>query len=511
MVNTSTTSRIAKNAVLLYTRSFVVMLISLYTSREVLRILGVNDMGIYNVVGGMVVLFAFLDGGQNATYQRFFNYAMGNPDKYNLSEVFSTSLIVQFIIAVFITLLTEIIGLYLLNTHLVIPEQRMNAAHFVFHFSVITLVVNTLSIPYGAMIIAKEDMGAFAYIDIINVVLKLLILFIVEYASFDRLIFYGLLVLCIQLLTRVLYTSFCHRHYNECHFKYVWNKFLIKEMTLFSSWIFLSSICSVLTNQGLSLLYNIFFGVVANAAIAIGNQVRSAILKLTGNITISFGPQLVISYASNQRDKVDKIWTVGSKFTFGLFAALAIPVIIDADYILSIWLVNPPKYTTLFVRLILIENLVGALTPFSSSVIRATGDIKYFEIVTNVMNLIALLLIYVCLRLGCDVGVPYFIMILKSFFQVIYSIWIACKKLLYNFVKYILSNTFLCALVIILSFILGVVSQPEFFTFIKLAFHLLFTAALVFGLVYFLGCLPSERSYVNSVLCSLYKKMIWKK
>lgn len=510
MSGSSTTSRIAKNAILLYARSFIVMIIALYTSREVLRILGAEDMGVYNVVGGMVVLFAFLDGGQNATYQRFFNYAMGRPDKYHLPEVFSTSINLQLIIAISISLLTEIIGLYLLEHYLVIPAGRMNAAYWVFHFSVITLVVNTLSIPYEALIVAKEDMGAFAYIDIFNIVLKLLVVFVVEYATLDNLIFYAFLILCVQLLTRLIYTSFCNKHYEESIFHFVWNIKLLKEMSLFSSWILLSSMCSVLLNQGLSLLYNMFFGVIANAAIAIGNQVRSAILKLTGNVAISFGPQLVINYACGQNDKVDRIWTVGSKFTCCLFAALAIPVIIDADYILSLWLVNPPQYTTLFVRLILLENLVGALSPFSSSVIRASGNIKFFEIITNVINLLSFLLVYVCLSLDGSIELPYYILIVKSFALVLYSNWSACKMINYNLTKYFVTNTCMCVCVIVTSFAIGFAIMPDSFNITCLLIHFIITFFVVFLSLYLIGYMPSERAYVNIVIASFVNK-IWKK
>lgn len=502
----STTTRIAKNAVALYFRSFIVMAVSLYTSRVILRVLGVEDLGVYNVVGGMVVLFAFLDGGQNATYQRFYNYAMGWPDEYNLKDVFSTSMIVQLLIAAGVFIVTEIVGVYLLYNALVIPDGRLTAAFWVFQFSVLTLVVNTLSIPYNAMIVAKEDMGAFAYIDIANVVLKLLIVFAVEYVSFDRLIFYAFLFLCVQLLTRFIYTSFCKRKYEETYFHFFWSGKLVKEMTGFSLWIVLSSIASILLTQGISILYNLFFGVYANAAIGIGNQVRSAIVKLTGNLTFSFSPQLVINYANGEWDKVDKIWTIGTKCAIALFAALSIPIIINADYILKIWLDNPPMYTTLFLQLILVENLIRFFSVNASTIVRASGQIKKYELITNVINAIAFLAIYVGFVVSNNVALPFIILIVTTIFQVLYSIICACHCVKSSVRTYLFSNSGLSTIALAMALIVGFCLRPEEMTFIKLLLHSIVIVSVLVMSFYHVGFLPSERKYLKNVVSVILDK-----
>ncbi len=504
--SSGTTTRIAKNATLLYVRSFIVMLISLYTSRVLLRALGVEDLGIYNVVGGLVVLFAFLDGAQRATYQRFYNYAMGKSDEYNLTDVYSTSIKIQTLIAAAIFLSTEIIGLYLLYNDLVIPEGRMTAAFWVFQFSTLTLIVNSICIPFNAMIVAKEDMGVFAYIDIINVVLKLLIVFAVESTLFDRLIFYALLLFCVQVLTQFFYAAFCKWRYKELKYGWRWKGKLAKEMTGFSIWVVLSSIANILLTQGLSILYNIFVGVVANAAIGIGNQVRSAIVKLTANMSISFGPQLVINYANGEWDKVHKIWTIGSKCALTLFAAFSLPVIIDADFILKVWLENPPQYTTIFLQLILLENLVRFYSSNASTIVRATGKIKKFEIVTNVMNVAAFILIWIGFKTSTSVTLPFVILVVTTVVQVVYSIFVACRVVNYSVRKYLLSNSCLSTLALAIATALGYLSRPESFTVFALVVHVALTVLAVLLCMYFFGLLPNERVYLNNLVINIIKK-----
>lgn len=506
--NTSTTTRIAKNAVTLYFRSFIVMAVSFYTSRVILRVLGVEDLGVYNAVGGIVVLFAFLDGGQSATYQRFYNYAMGRPDEYNLKDVFSSSIVVQMLIAAGVFIVTEIVGIFLLYNVLVIPDDRLIAAFWVFQFSVLTLIVNTLSIPYNAMIVAKEDMGAFAYIDIANVVLKLLIVFNVEYSSFDRLIFYAFLLLCVQLVTRFLYTSFCKRKYKDSHFNISWNRKLIREMMGFSSWIVLSSIASILMNQGISILFNIFYGVVANAAIGISSQVRSAIVKLTGNMTFSFSPQIVLNYSNGEWCKVDKIWTVGTKCAVAMFAALSVPVIIDADYILKIWLENPPMYTTIFLQLILIENLIRFFSANASTIIRATGHIKKYELITNVINAIAFIAICIGLNISDNVALPFIILIVTTTIQVIYSIYCACFCIQSKLSGYLLTNTGLSAVSLMIAILIGILLRPMEMSIISLLIHSFVIITVMVLSFYLIGFLPSERVYLNKVVIGIYHKVI---
>lgn len=508
--SSSATNRIAKNAVALYIRSFIVMLISLYTSRVILRVLGVENLGIYNVVGGVVMMFAFLDGAQTQTYQRYYNYAMGRPDKYSLTEVFSTAVNVQTLLAASLFLLTEVVGLYLLYNHLVIPDGRQNAAFWVFQFSIVTLIINTISIPYSALIVSNENFRAFAYIDIANVILKLLIVFLVERLPYDRLIAYALLIVVIQVLTRFSYSIYCKKKYHTIRYKLHWNGALTKDIAGFSGWIALSSIISMLFTQGVSIIYNMFFGVVANAAIGIANQVRSAVLKLTNNLTLSFGPQLVTNYAGGNLERVNKIWTIGNKCALGLFSAIAIPIIIDADYILALWLKEPPQYTTIFLRLILIENIIRFFAATAPSVVRATGKIKSFELITNAINIIAFIFIVIGFYTYNSISLPYIIMIINSTVQVFYSVYVACKRIDYSFIKYIRMNTGLLVLALGIAVAISIFLSPSNFNVWILIVHSTFTAILVILSLYFIALLPGERSFINLTVLNFIKKK-WRK
>ncbi len=506
----STTTRIAKNAVALYIRSFIVMLISLYTSRVVLRVLGVDDLGIYNLVGGMVMMFAFLEGSQNQTYQRYYNYSIGRPDRYSLIDVFSTAINVQLLIAGSIFFLSEVVGLYLLFNHLVIPDGRETAAFWVFQVSILTLIINTLGIPYSAMIVSNEDLKAFAYFDVFNVTLKLLIVFIIEHITADRLIMYAVFLFIVQLLTILSYVLYCKKKYNCIKYNGYWNRTLTKEMASFSGWIVLSSVASILLNQGISILYNIFYGVIANAAIGIGNQVRSAIVKLTGNLTMSFSPQLVTNFAGGDWNKVNRIWTVGTKCALGLFAAVAIPVIIDAEFILKIWLKEPPEYTTIFLRLILIENLIRFLSAYAPVVVRASGKIKAFELISNSFNVVAFVLILVGFYSFDSVTLPYFILIVVSIIQIVYSIYVACDRIHYNFLTYLFSNTGLSVISLGVSVFWGILFIPHEYSVWSLLLHCSFTAIIVLLSLYFVGFLPDERRYLLETVKNIVSK-VWKK
>ncbi len=254
---------------------------------------------------------------------------------------------------------------------------------------------------------------------------------------------------------------------------------------------------SIFLTQGISILYNLYYGVVANAAIGIGNQVRSAVLKLTGNLTMSFGPQLVINYANGDWGKVNKIWTIGNKVALGLFAAVAIPIIIDADYILEIWLEKPPKYTAIFLRLILIENLIRFLAAYASTVIRATGRIKKYELISNIFNVLAFVLIIIGFKTVDSIKLPYFILIFTTIIQITYSTFLACNCINYNSKKYFVSNTGLSLIALIVAVTIGIITMPSSFTVLKLLFHCALVAISVIISLYYIGLLPHERDYIN--------------
>ena len=499
------TTRIAKNAVALYARSFITIIISLYTSRILLKTLGAEDLGVYNVVGGLVVLFGFLSGAMRATCQRFYNYAMGKPNEYNLGNVFSTAINIQVITAIILLVATEVLGLLLFNT-LNIPEERHAAALWVFQFSVITLLIDTLSVPYDALIVAKEDMKAFAIIDVVNAVVRLLIIIAIGYVGFDKLILYAFLLLSVQVFTRFLYTSFCSRHYKDISYKFLIEKRLLKEMSAFSMWIIMSSVASILFTQGISIIYNIYYGVIVNAAIGIANQVRSVLVKLTSNMTISLGPQITVNYANERWDIVSKIWTVGSKCSLLLYAILSIPLMIDAEYVLKLWLVDPPEYTTLFLRLILMENLIRFLSTNASSIVRATGKVKNYELIVCVLSAVFFTAFALSVPHLKEVWYSYGIIIVMYTIQVFVGIFMACKCIGFNVMKYLLGNTLLSTIALLSGGFVAYLIRPSLFTIGTFILHFMVSVIVIGGFFYIIGLLPKEKRDVNTIIAGFINK-----
>ena len=308
--------RIAKNTLLLYVRMLFMMGISLYTSRVVLNTLGIEDYGIYNVVGGVVAMFGFINGSMSSATQRYITFALGKGDKQRLQTVFSTTLQIHTLIALIIILLGETIGLWFLYNKMQIPADRMDAAFWVLQCSIISTVVMIVSVPYNADIIAHEKMSAFAYISILEVVLKLMIVYMLVIFSFDKLILYSFLILSIQVLIRFCYSIYCNRHFEETKYKNVWDKSLFKEMTGFAGWSMFGNLAGVLFNQGLNMLLNVFFGPVVNAARGVAVQVQNAVQQFVGNFQMALNPQITKTYAQGDLESMHKLMYRSAKFSF---------------------------------------------------------------------------------------------------------------------------------------------------------------------------------------------------
>lgn len=308
--------RIAKNTVLLYIRMFFSMAVSLYTSRVILNVLGIENYGIYNIVGGVVVLFSFLSNALTQATQRFLTYALGEGNNDYFKKVFSISFFIYIGISFLVVVIAETFGLWLLYEKLVIPEGRFYAAMVTFQFSVLAFVINLMRIPYNAAIIAYERMSFYAYISIVEVVFKLLIVFFLYWSYYDKLIFYSLLVVIVTLLINGGYYLFCKFYLEGCKLNCYWNKKLFKDLMSFSGWSMLGSTSVIASNQGINILMNIYFGVVVNGAIGIANQVSNAVNQFVSNFQIAFNPQLIKSYASKDFVYLNKLTLFSAKFSF---------------------------------------------------------------------------------------------------------------------------------------------------------------------------------------------------
>lgn len=391
--------RIAKNTVLLYIRSFIVMLVSLYTSRVILKALGVDDYGLYNVVGGVVGLFAFLRSSMTKSTQRFLNFEMAKPNG-RLKETFSVSLTIHVVIAIIALILAETVGLWFLNTYIQIPEGREFAANMVYQATVISLIFTILSVPYNASIIAHEKMGYFAIVSVIDAFLKLAICYLILIGDHDRLILYGWLMMGVNALNFLLYAAYCLKKCSETSFRLLFDKQLTKEMLGYTTWTVVGQVAIIGTNQGGSILMNMFHSVTANAALGVASQVNNAVVSLTSNFQTAFNPQITKSYATKDYDYLKFLVFTTSKISFILLALVSIPITFNINQILDLWLDVVPPHSATFVILILGNTILNAMSaPFNYTVL-SSGNIRNFQIVTSIVFLSDLLFVYILFSMG---------------------------------------------------------------------------------------------------------------
>lgn len=392
--------RIAKNTLLLYFRMLFMMVVSLYTSRVILNALGVENFGIYNVVGGVVALFTVISGSLSAAISRFITYELGKGDQSKLNRIFSASVTIQLLLSLIIVILIESVGVWFLNAKMTIPEDRMAAANWVLQFSIITFVINLISVPYNAAIIAHEKMSAFAYISILEAVCKLAIAFLIIVSPIDKLIFYAILMCAVSIIVRLTYGHYCKKHFAECNYHFHWDKEILKKMFGFAGWNFIGASSAVLRDQGVNIVINIFCGPAVNAARGISSQVNSAIMGFVNNFMTALNPQITKSYASGDHKYMMTLIFQGARLSFYILLLLSLPVILNAHYILKLWLSNVPEHTELFVQLILICAMSESLSNTMVTAMLATGNIRNYQIVVGGLQMMNLPISYICLRLG---------------------------------------------------------------------------------------------------------------
>ena len=352
--------RIAKNTILLYFRMLLTIFVGLYTSRVVLSSLGLNDYGIYNVVGGIIIILSFLNGAMASSTQRYMNVELGKNDIETLNNVYSTSVLIHSGVAFAVLILAETIGLWFLNSYIIIPTERAFAANWVYQFSVASFIINIFCVPYNATIIAHEKMSAFAYISIIEVVIKLFAAMLISYAPFDKLIFYSLLLFIGSIIIQLAYGYYCHYHFSECSFKKLRiNTTLLKNMLSFSFWTIFGNLAYIFHTQGIAIVINLFFGTIVNAAQGISNQVNSIVNGFVQNFMTAMKPQVVKNYAAGNFTELQNLILSGSRFSFFLVSIFAIPIIIETPYLLSLWLKEVPTYTPIFIRLLMLITLIS--------------------------------------------------------------------------------------------------------------------------------------------------------
>ncbi len=405
--------RIAKNTLILYIRMLFTMAISLYTSRVILNTLGVEDYGIYNVVGGIVGMLGFINNSMSSATGRYLTFALGKNDYERLKTVFSIALQVHTIIAIIIVLLGETIGLWFLYNKMQIPADRLDAAFWVLQCSIVSAIVSIVSVPYNADIVAHERMSAFAYISILETMLKLVIVYLLLISPFDKLIIYAILLLLVQIFIRFCYSIYCNRHFKETKYKKVWDKALLREMTSFASWSLFGNLSAVFYGEGLNMMLNVFFGPVVNAARGISLQVQSAIQQFVGNFQMALNPQITKTYAKGELAEMHQLMFRSARFSFFLLFFLSLPVLFETEFILRIWLKIVPQNTVTFLRIMICTSLIYTCANPMIVANQATGKVKKYQAVCGTLLIMILPISYILLKFGMpaySVFIVHFIM-----------------------------------------------------------------------------------------------------
>lgn len=404
--------RIAKNTLLLYVRTFVTMLISLYTSRVVLNTLGVSDYGIYNVVGGVVMMFSVISSSLSSSISRFITYELGHGNFVRLQRIFSTSVNIQIGISLIIFVLAESFGVWFLNAQMNIPSGRITAANWVLQCSLLSFIINIISVPYNACIIAHERMSAFAYISILEAVLKLAIVYTLVISPFDKLVTYSVLLVAVSLLIRLAYGQYCKRNFAESRYKFVYDKPLIKEITGFAGWTFFGNGAYMLNVQGVDMLINVFFGVTLNAARGVATQVQNAVMQFVNSFTVAMNPQITKSYAAGEMDYMYRLVCRGARFSFFLLFIFTVPIVCEADYILRLWLKIVPEHAPVFLRLTLFGALMTLLGNSMLAAVSATGKIRRYQLCVTIVGCWFFPLTWVAFLVGFPASATYVIYII---------------------------------------------------------------------------------------------------
>ncbi|OYP57196.1 MATE family efflux transporter [Segatella bryantii] len=487
------------------------MCISIYTSRVVLQVLGEVNYGIYNVVGGFVSMFTVISGAMSTASQRFLSFEIGKGSSGKVHEVFSTAIIIHIGLGLIILLLGETVGIWFINNYLNLPHERYYAANWVFQFSLLTFIISVISVPYNAVLIAYERMKAFAYVSIFEVTLKLLIVYFIAIAPFDKLIFYSILMASTSLILSIVYGVYVNRNLKQCHFNWVWDKSKGMEMGSFVSWNLIGSLAGVLKEQGINVVLNMFFGAAINAARGVAYQVLNAVGGFVNNFQVAMNPQIVKHYSAGEKYEMFRLVFRGSKFSFLIMLMFVLPLTLEAPYILNIWLVNVPAYTGIFLRLVLLTSLVDSLSGTLITSMHASGKVKDYQIVVGGLSLLTLPLVYVALKLGAP---PYAAMFIGLCMAV--ALHVARILMLKASIHFPVMDYFrkITLRVFFLALLSAVVPTALYFflsvNFINFLVVCLVSVISVITISYRLGLSMYERQKVKEKVASIVNKFIHK-
>lgn len=506
----SNNKRIAKNTLFMYLRMFLTMSIGLYTSRVVLNSLGVEDYGLYNVIGGIIAMFGFINGAMTNTTSRYITYYLGH-NKNMLSKVFSLTFFIHAIIALIVILLGETFGLWYVYNKLVVPEGRFDAAFWLYQFSIAASVINILYIPFNSSIIAHERMKAFAYIAIVDSFLKLAIALLINYAPIDELVFYGFLMFLVTFINILCYVYYCFKHFEETTLKLYFDKHMFKEMMGFTGWSMFGNFAFLFYSYGINLILNLFFGPAVNAARGIAVQIENVIRQFASNVQVAMNPQIIKSYADNNLDRMHMLIFASSKYCFFLLFLLSLPIIIEADNILHIWLGIVPAHTINFVRITLLVCLLDTLaTPLFTGNL-ATGRIKYYQIAICLVSYSMMPITFLAVKFSVIPEVAFLCLFSCKLIEQVTRIFISKKQLNLSIRFYIIEVILPVSIVFVLSFIPPILFKCFLGDSLINSFLIIFISLIsVLLFVSVFGLSNSERIFVHEKFIQIKSKIYQK-
>lgn len=482
---------------------FLTMGVTLYTSRIVLNTLGIDDYGIYSIVGGVVALFGFFNAAMSSATQRYLSFDIGQQDDKKLHKTFNTTFVIHIGIALLILLFAETIGLWYINNRLNVSQEKIITVNWVYQFSVLTSLIGVMQVPFNALIIARERMNVFAMISIVDVVLKLVIVYILLIVNYNKLIAYSILVFGVTFFVALAYRIYCYSNFQESKFKFFKDKQYYKELLVYSGWNLFGNIATVAKGHGINLVLNVFFGTVVNAAYGITMQVQNAVSVFVNNFQLAVNPQIVKSYSQGDLNRTHQLIFQSSKYSFFLMLIITLPILLNTEYILTLWLKTPPPYTVSFVQLCLVNVLIDCISGPLMIGAQATGKIKIYQIIIGTMIFLNLPFSYFFLKISNNFLYVYYVSIVISSFSLIFRLLFLKKILKFdiiNFIKGVLAKIFLVS-----------ISTLLVFSFIRsldlnLVANIVFLTASTIILILFLGLNREEFFIAKNIFINKLKK-----
>lgn len=498
---------IAKNTLLLYVRMLITLCVGLFTSRVILQTLGIEDYGVYDVVGGVVSLFSFMSGSLATAISRFITFSLGKGDNEKLKQVYSTSINIQVILGLVIVIVTELLGVWFLNQKMNIPPERMEAANWVIQCSIVICFIDLLKIPYNAVIIAHERMSAFAYISIIEVVLKLIVAYSLYISPYDKLKTYAMLLVLVSITIWAIYYIYCKIRFEECSYSFTRKGPLAKEMLSFAGWNLVGNGVYVVNTQGINMLSNIFFGVTVNAARGIANQVNGMMMQFVNNFTTAINPQITKSYAVGDFDYLFKLICKGAKYSYFLMLLFLVPLMFEIELVLDLWLGKYPTLAPAFLRLLIIGQMIDFLGNTMARTVWATGKVRSYYVITGFIAALVFPVSYVLFRLGFSALWPFIVFIVV--YLVLIPVRLSIVKRLVGFPPSVFYKdvVFVVLRVTIISFIIPTLLY--FFLDNSIGVKVLIIALSIVSVllsVYFFGVDSGERKVLLSKLSSMLRR-----